>query len=133
MTTEQQKPTLKAMLVMVSLMTRVIVPTDTSDADTIEAARSRFIDQIKTDLHENIETVEEDTENPYDPEYEDETGRSTVYDTVPEEHEFINYYRCPKCGEEWNETWTATCDSECPTCDTRNISPYLSDDSDITE
>lgn len=41
---------------------------------------------------------------------------------------FINYYRCPNCGETWCDEWSAMCDDDCPTCGMRHISPYQSDD-----
>ena len=43
---------------------------------------------------------------------------------------FINYYRCPQCGETWCDEWSATCDDDCPACGTRHISPYKSDDAE---
>lgn len=30
---------------------------------------------------------------------------------------FLNFYECP-CGETWQDTWTAICDDDCPTCRT---------------
>lgn len=41
---------------------------------------------------------------------------------------FRNYYRCPKCNEEWADTWSATCDDDCAECGNRHISPYASMD-----
>lgn len=45
---------------------------------------------------------------------------------------FRNFYRCPDCGEEWDDFWSAQCDDECPKdkCGARDISPYLSEDAD---
>lgn len=45
-----------------------------------------------------------------------------------EEQEQINYYKCPDCGTKWDEVWTCGCDSECPKCDAKNISPYNSEE-----
>jgi predicted nucleic acid-binding Zn-ribbon protein len=42
---------------------------------------------------------------------------------------FINYYKCPRCGQQWCDEWSATCDDDCPTCGMRHISPYQSDES----
>src|SRR4051812_47557002 len=39
------------------------------------------------------------------------------------ERQYLNKYVCPDCGHKWHEVWTCGCDSECPKCDTRNISP----------
>jgi len=41
---------------------------------------------------------------------------------------FTNYYKCSNCGHEWSDTWTATCDDDCPECGARHISPVRSDD-----
>ena len=43
---------------------------------------------------------------------------------------FRNYYRCARCGHEWSDDWTATCDDDCPQCGARHMSPYKSDDID---
>jgi len=40
---------------------------------------------------------------------------------------FRNYYRCVKCGEQWNDEWDSTCDDECPECGTI-MTPYRSED-----
>lgn len=50
------------------------------------------------------------------------------FNDLDEEREFINYYRCPNCGDEWDEVWTSMCDSECGVCDMENISPYKSEE-----
>ena len=44
------------------------------------------------------------------------------------EVEFVNYYRCPKCDNAWEDVWTSTCDDDCPACHTRHISPYKSEE-----
>lgn len=41
---------------------------------------------------------------------------------------FLNYYECPDCKRKWTEEWDATCDTTCPRCAGRNISPYKSED-----
>jgi len=40
---------------------------------------------------------------------------------------FRNYYKCPQCGTEWHDDWSATCDDQCPNCDT-SCSPVRSED-----
>src|SRR5205807_2565629 len=40
---------------------------------------------------------------------------------------FVNYYRCPSCGERWCDQWSAQCDDDCPHCGGRHISPYRSE------
>ena len=32
-------------------------------------------------------------------------------------------YQCPGCGHEWVEQWASACDSTCPSCGYRDISP----------
>ncbi len=44
------------------------------------------------------------------------------------ERNFTNYYKCPRCGYEWTDGWTAMCDDDCPACGLRHISPYKSED-----
>lgn len=49
-------------------------------------------------------------------------------DEEEEESRYKNYYRCPSCGKKWSEQWSSGCDSECPSCDMNNISPYKSEE-----
>ena len=39
-----------------------------------------------------------------------------------------NFYRCPRCGHEWEDCWDCQCDDDCPNCGCRHISPYESED-----
>ena len=39
-----------------------------------------------------------------------------------------NFYRCPDCETEWEDTWDCACDDRCPVCGAKNISPYDSED-----
>ncbi len=41
---------------------------------------------------------------------------------------FTNHYRCPGCGHEWQDEWSAMSDDDCPECGLRAIEPYKSDD-----
>jgi predicted nucleic acid-binding Zn-ribbon protein len=43
---------------------------------------------------------------------------------------FRNHYRCPRCGHQWADEWSAQCDDDCPNCDARHISPFESDDAE---
>lgn len=41
---------------------------------------------------------------------------------------FRNHYRCGDCGTKWADEWSCCCDDECPSCGSRDWSPYESDD-----
>ena len=41
---------------------------------------------------------------------------------------FRNHYRCDRCGQEWTDEWSATCDDDCPHCGARHMSPQHSED-----
>lgn len=41
---------------------------------------------------------------------------------------FSNRYECARCGGEWTDEWSCTCDDDCPHCGARHMSPYDSDD-----
>lgn len=55
-----------AKMVMVSLMTRVIVEETATKEDILNEARGRFQNIIENDLGENLESIEDDTESPYE-------------------------------------------------------------------
>lgn len=40
------------------------------------------------------------------------------------------FYRCPNCGEEWDDEWSCAVNSDCPECGARDIEPY---DHDIVD
>ena len=44
------------------------------------------------------------------------------------EIKYLNHYRCPDCGNEWEDEWDCEVDDECGECGCRHISPYESDD-----
>lgn len=60
-----------AKLVYISMMTRVIVDEGATDEEILEAAKPRFIDKVETELDENLESIGEDAECPYDPDMDD--------------------------------------------------------------
>lgn len=60
-----------AKLVAVSLMTRVIVDDSATDEEILKIARPRFMNKIVTELGEHIESIEDDTECPYDDKFDD--------------------------------------------------------------
>lgn len=58
-------------LVMVSLMTRVIVDDSATDEEILRLAKPHFIDKINMELGEHLESIEDDSECPYDARYDD--------------------------------------------------------------
>jgi hypothetical protein len=55
----------KAMLVTVSLTTRVVVDEDAKEHDILEKARENFVPKLYFELNENLEGIVPDTECPY--------------------------------------------------------------------
>jgi DNA-directed RNA polymerase subunit RPC12/RpoP len=41
---------------------------------------------------------------------------------------YRNHYRCARCGYEWPDEWSCTCEDDCPHCGARHMTPYESDD-----
>jgi len=39
---------------------------------------------------------------------------------------YLNFYKCINCRNEWEDSWDAMCDDECPQCGTI-MTPYQSD------
>jgi hypothetical protein len=46
---------------------------------------------------------------------------------------FRNSYTCYRCGCDWEDTWSATCDDDCPYCEARHVSPKESEDAENKE
>jgi len=59
-----------AKLVYVSFLTRVVVEDTATDDEILDIARPKFIDKVRTELHENLEEIINDTEVPYNPNIE---------------------------------------------------------------
>jgi hypothetical protein len=64
-----------------------------------------------------------------------EQGRSGYADRTAEEEEeemseqqYVNRYRCPRCGDEWADVWSCCCNDRCPKCGLKDIEPYKSED-----
>jgi hypothetical protein len=60
-----------AKLVIVSLMTRVIVEEGTSETDILIQAQQKFIDKIENEIHEHLESIEDDVECPFDEKFDE--------------------------------------------------------------
>lgn len=58
----------------------------------------------------------------------DKEGRYGFIGNDPDSGGFRNHYTCPQCGHSWQDSWTATCDDDCPSCGKRHISPTHSED-----
>jgi len=43
------------------------------------------------------------------------------------EAKYLNYYRCEKCNQEWDDVCDSMCDDECPVCG-KPYTPYNSED-----
>ena len=55
---------LKPRLVSFSITTRVIAPNDLSEEELVKIAKKQIIDNRLGDIEENVESIEEDTEEP---------------------------------------------------------------------
>lgn len=51
-----------------------------------------------------------------------------VFNVEVDAPEYVNYYKCPNCGEEWEDEWDCEVEDECPNCGTRHITPYKSEE-----
>jgi hypothetical protein len=59
-----------AKLVRMTLTTRIIVDGDARDSDIIKIAIPKFIDKVANECHENIDSIEDDFECPYDEKFD---------------------------------------------------------------
>ena len=41
---------------------------------------------------------------------------------------YRNYYTCARCGTDWTDEWSCTCEDDCPSCGARHMTPQTSDD-----
>jgi hypothetical protein len=64
---------LVAKLVYVTLATRVIVDENASESEILELAGIRLADKIQNELTEHLESIEDDIECPYDPDFDEES------------------------------------------------------------
>jgi len=62
-----------AKLVTVSFITRVIVEDTDDDSTILEKTKSSFEYKINNELGEHLESIEDDTECPYDEKYDEKT------------------------------------------------------------
>lgn len=55
---------MKAVLVSVSFITRVIVEDNATQEDIIDLARPRLFEKVQNELYANLESIDDDTECP---------------------------------------------------------------------
>ena len=46
---------------------------------------------------------------------------------IGEYSQFMNYYKCSECEEEWKDKWNCMCNDHCPNCHAE-IEPYKSEE-----
>ena len=44
--------------------------------------------------------------------------------------QFLNRYRCARCGNRWSDVWDCGVDDDCPKCGARHMSPVKSTELD---
>ena len=45
---------------------------------------------------------------------------------------YVNFYGCERCGHQWQDQWSGTCDDDCPACGDRAYEPFKSIELDMT-
>lgn len=84
-----------AKLVCVSLMTRVIVDASASEIEILEIAKNQFNEKIDYELSEYLESIEDDEECPYDPEFD---GEKEPFEVAQSRMHIGNDDFCTSCG-----------------------------------
>jgi rubrerythrin len=56
------------------------------------------------------------------------SGSNAGDDAGEDVSKFENFYRCPECEHEWEDTYTSIVEDDCPSCGNRHITPYQSED-----
>jgi len=57
----------------------------------------------------------------------DQLRQAAALRSLPDRQPVARYrtdYRCPACGNEWDEVWPSPCDSDCPQCGLKNIEAF---------
>ena len=62
-----------AKLVTITMTTRIVVGEDASEADIIDIASIRMSEKIQHEFNENLGSIVDDMECPYDPEFDEES------------------------------------------------------------
>jgi hypothetical protein len=61
-----------AKLVTITMKTRILVDENASERDIIELASIRMSEKIQHEFNENLESIVDDIECPYNPEFDEE-------------------------------------------------------------
>ena len=61
-----------AKLVTITMKTRILVDENASESDIIELASIKMSEKIQHEFNENLESIEDDIECPYNPEFDEE-------------------------------------------------------------
>jgi hypothetical protein len=61
-----------AKLVTITMKTRILVDENASESDIIELASIRMSEKIQHEFNENLESIVDDIECPYNPEFDEE-------------------------------------------------------------
>ena len=61
-----------AKLVTITMKTRILVDENASESDIIELASIKMSEKIQYEFNENLESIEDDIECPYNPEFDEE-------------------------------------------------------------
>jgi len=56
---------MKAKLVTISLMTRIVVEDNATEEQILEATKCKFIEKVQTEIGEHVEDISDDVEMPY--------------------------------------------------------------------
>lgn len=87
-----------AKLVCVSLMTRVIVDENATDEQILEKSKANFIEKISTELGENLESITDDEEVPFEEENQClNCGFSLKYAEIKND-DLGKHAECPECN-----------------------------------
>ena len=60
-----------AKLVTITMKTRILVDENASESDIIELASIKMSEKIQYEFNENLESIEDDIECPYDPAFDE--------------------------------------------------------------
>lgn len=97
---------LKPRLVSFSITTRVIAPNDLSEEELVKIAKKQIIDNKLGDFEENVESIEEDTEEPITDKEKKEwvIGKFTELLVTSKDREIDTFDFCSDTGAELNNS-----------------------------